>query len=163
MAASVALTALPFMSIVPRALLFVPFFIGVAGLILCHPAVSKRLPFRNIKAFSTRQIGFALLILFSCWLLAGLTLYTLAKALSLNNIPFFLSAGIYAAAWLAGFLSFWAPAGIGVREAILVFLLTEWLPETDAILVSVSLRLILLMSEVILFLFFLIHRQIHEK
>lgn len=40
-----------------------------------------------------------------------------------------LVGGIYCVAWLAGFIAFWAPGGIGVREAVFMTLLLLALPN----------------------------------
>jgi uncharacterized membrane protein YbhN (UPF0104 family) len=49
--------------------------------------------------------------------------------------------GIFAGAWVIGFLSFLAPGGLGVREGILVYLLGFYLPSHVAIVVTLLSRL----------------------
>ena len=36
--------------------------------------------------------------------------------------------------WALGFVSVFAPAGLGVREAVLYFFVNNWMEQTDAIL-----------------------------
>jgi hypothetical protein len=57
----------------------------------------------------------------------------------LERLPAF--AGIFAGAWVLGFLSFLAPGGLGVREGILVYLLGFHLPSHVAIVVTLLSRL----------------------
>ena len=47
-----------------------------------------------------------------------------------------------------GFLALFAPAGLGVREAILLVVLSGVLSETDAALVTVAMRLLSILVEV---------------
>ena len=49
---------------------------------------------------------------------------------------------IFTVAWIAGTLSFGAPAGAGVREAILTWQLTPLLGPTHAAAAAVALRVI---------------------
>lgn len=48
--------------------------------------------------------------------------------------------GIYVMAWTVGFLSFIAPAGLGIREGALSFLLSTLLPEATAIFIALLSR-----------------------
>ncbi len=58
------------------------------------------------------------------WLIAG-------QPLHLPVSQWWLMGGIYAIAWLAGFAAFWAPSGIGVREAVFMSLLMLALPASS--------------------------------
>ncbi|MGC8826750.1 MAG: lysylphosphatidylglycerol synthase domain-containing protein, partial [Anaerolineae bacterium] len=51
------------------------------------------------------------------------------------------AVGTYAAAWLIGFLIFFVPMGIGVREGIIVMLLAPFVPFAPANAVAIGFRL----------------------
>jgi glycosyltransferase 2 family protein len=82
------------------------------------------------------------------WLLTGLafavfirSLYPLAAA----DVP--LAAAAYAAAYAAGFLSLLTPAGLGVREGVLVVALAPVLPAGPALVVALLSRLWMMLAE----------------
>lgn len=56
---------------------------------------------------------------------------------------------IFVLAWLAGYLSFIAPMGLGVREAVLVFLLAPFIPVYAGAAVAVFTRLLFVLSEIV--------------
>jgi hypothetical protein len=70
-----------------------------------------------------RLITPPVLVLLAAFALAGMSFHAVARALDAGNMGIMLAAGIFALAWLAGFLVPGAPAGIGVREAVLLVLL----------------------------------------
>ena len=59
--------------------------------------------------------------------------------------------GAYVIAWLAGLVTPGAPAGVGVREFILLFLLGEQIPETDLLLAVVLGRIITVIGHLLFF------------
>jgi uncharacterized membrane protein YbhN (UPF0104 family) len=61
--------------------------------------------------------------------------------------------GAYVIAWLAGFLTPGAPAGIGVRELVLTFLLRGIVPEADLLLAVVLVRGITILGDLGFFTF----------
>jgi|GEM_PF-6331596 len=58
------------------------------------------------------------------------------------QLPLLTAAGINAVAWLVGFLAVIAPSGVVVREGCLAGLLIAWLPDTTALAVAVTWRLL---------------------
>jgi uncharacterized membrane protein YbhN (UPF0104 family) len=56
---------------------------------------------------------------------------------------------INALAWLVGFFAFFAPAGLGVREAAFAVLFSVWLPLEQGFLVAGVWRLVQVGSEII--------------
>jgi uncharacterized membrane protein YbhN (UPF0104 family) len=58
--------------------------------------------------------------------------------------------GAFAVAWLAGLLAVYAPGGLGVREAVLVALLSSRIGAADALVVAAASRLILIFVDVVL-------------
>lgn len=60
--------------------------------------------------------------------------------------------GIYALAWVAGFLTPGAPAGIGIREVILAAAFTQLYGESIALGITLSLRAVTMAGDVLAFL-----------
>jgi glycosyltransferase 2 family protein len=78
------------------------------------------------------------------WGLYGIAFWTTGRALfaiPASDIPRYI--GVFALAWLAGLVAFFAPGGIGVREAVIAALLTSHLGEANAIVVAATSRIVL--------------------
>lgn len=58
-------------------------------------------------------------------------------------------AGISAAAWTVGFLSFITPSGIGVREGVMSLMLARVLPAGSAVLLPIIMRILMTLAEVV--------------
>ena len=58
-------------------------------------------------------------------------------------------AGIIAAAYLFGYVALFAPAGLGIREAVMLGLLTQVMPASAALVVSVASRVWLTLGELL--------------
>jgi glycosyltransferase 2 family protein len=81
--------------------------------------------------------------------LQGLAYYLLIR--SIHPLPasrLINVIGIYNGAWAAGFLSFIAPGGLGVREGVMTILLKPYLPVAMAIIVAAVSRLWITLFEV---------------
>jgi glycosyltransferase 2 family protein len=86
-----------------------------------------------------------------CWLMLGVQLYLLLPSeAAATPSAFLLCAGLYALAWCAGFLAFVAPAGAGVREAVLVVGLAPFVPAGGALVVALLSRVVATLADVIL-------------
>jgi len=66
---------------------------------------------------------------------------------SLQQYP--LMTGIFAIAYMIGFLSFFAPGGLGIREGILTYLLGFYFPISIAIVISLASRIWMTFAEVV--------------
>ncbi|HCE91162.1 MAG: hypothetical protein A2Z90_18235 [Burkholderiales bacterium GWA2_64_37] len=72
--------------------------------------------------------------------------------------------GAYILAWLVGLLTPGAPAGVGVREAVLLFFFTNIVPPGDMVLAVVIGRIVTVAGDLIFFaLANMIQREIHEE
>jgi len=83
-------------------------------------------------------------------LCSGLALYTVLWGLGpvrLADLP--LVIGASAVAWAIGYLSFLTPAGLGVREAALVAVLSQVYPLPVAVVSSLLSRLVLTLGEIL--------------
>lgn len=64
-------------------------------------------------------------------------------------VPFAASVAAFLAAWAIGFLAFFVPNGFGVREGVLVLLLSPWLPGPAAVALALASRLVSLGADMI--------------
>jgi glycosyltransferase 2 family protein len=118
-------------------------FLGLAALIpvlfvLVHPKVFYRLANRVMarvgKPPIVKQLRFRELCGLLVWMLLGLLWQSMAiwlvvaQPLGLQFTKWWVVAGAYSLAWCAGFLAFWAPGGLGVREVIFVTAMDLALP-----------------------------------
>lgn len=89
-----------------------------------------------------RVIGLPTLIAVTSWLLIGAAFHILLLSVDPSvGLSWFESAGRYVAAWVAGFLVVFAPAGLGVREATLTLALTPVLGGATALAFSLGSRI----------------------
>lgn len=112
---------------------------NVGALVRARVGVDAPLAASALRAtpFAT---GFYLLV----WLSYGLAFWLTARALfavPTRDLPVYV--GTFALAWLAGFVALFAPGGVGVREAVIVGLLTARLGEANAIVLAATSRLVL--------------------
>ncbi len=131
--------------------------------ILYPPIFTKVINF-GLKMFKKKGIEFAIgynqiLKLLSLYILLWITqcigIYFLIGSFYSIKPSFFISlCGIYPAAWVIGFLSFITPAGLGVREGILSYLFSFYLPTSIGIMTSVIIRIWGLIGELIFFAIF---------
>jgi uncharacterized membrane protein YbhN (UPF0104 family) len=78
------------------------------------------------------------------WGLYGLAFWTTGRALfaiPASDIPRYI--GVFALAWLVGVVAFFAPGGIGVREAVIAALLAAPLGQANAIVLAATSRIVL--------------------
>ena len=93
-----------------------------------------------------------LLLLFCCgiWFFYGLGFFLLANSVTdieMNSFPLFV--GSFAAAHIIGFMAFFAPGGLGVREGALTYMLSLYLPLPVATIISVLARIWFTLGEVV--------------
>lgn len=112
--------------------------------------VGRRPPaIKNIQM----SLEWSLLLVFAYFLVflfPSIILFLLAKGvvgLTLNLL--YVLVGVYATSWLLGYIAFFAPAGIGVREAALAGFLSAYMPFSVAVVLVTALRVALFASEAI--------------
>lgn len=98
-------------------------------------------------------VGMSLLfgLYISIWLIMGLTHWCLAQALTSlptdTLFPFVIASAL---SWGLGYISFIAPAGLGVREGVLYFFVRSWMSEGDALLFVTLSRIMMFGAELLL-------------
>ena len=94
------------------------------------------------------------------WVVTGGAFYLFIRAFyPLGGYYIPILSGIYALSFTAGYLAFFTPAGLGVREGALTFLLSLFIPMPIAIGVSLLSRLWLISVELVILVVFLINRE----
>jgi glycosyltransferase 2 family protein len=128
---------------VPRSAAFALFGLLVAAgalvlLLLGRPHL------RNAVFGYAGQVAMSSLIFLGCFILSGGQVSSPGDALTI--------AGAFAIAWLAGLLTPGAPAGLGVREAMLVFLLGSLAPSPVVLTATILGRMVTTLGDLVFFL-----------
>lgn len=107
----------------------------------------RREPLEHPLSFGgvARAVAWSLL----SWVLLGLHVWALGRDLQAVRPVLVLSIGAFAAAWTIGFLVLVAPAGVGVREAVLVLVLGDALPPGQLLLLVLVSRLLMTVGDVL--------------
>jgi uncharacterized membrane protein YbhN (UPF0104 family) len=84
------------------------------------------------------------------WMLFGASLWVTLLPFVDNFSPYFYVVGLYCLAYVIGFLVPFAPAGLGIREAVLVLGLSAWVSADIALLLAGVNRLIYFLAELVL-------------
>jgi uncharacterized membrane protein YbhN (UPF0104 family) len=131
----------------------------VAGFLCLHPrvfgavtgALLRRLgrpPLPKVPAL--REYLYPMVLLLVTWLLFGAALWFMARALApVFAVQVLVMTAAGAAAGIIGFLAFFAPAGLGVREGILLAILGPGIGPDNAAIVVVGIRLVSTVVEVL--------------
>lgn len=104
------------------------------------------------KPFSGRAIATAAAWSTLSWIVAGFQVWLILTGL--GNDPIFetylLTLGGYALAWVVGFLVFFIPAGVGVREVALGASLAGLVPAGDVVVVVLLSRILFTLADLVL-------------
>jgi len=102
--------------------------------------------------FSFGNTLFVLILYTINWLIFGLAFYFFINSFinfSFNN--FLYSTGAFAVSGLIGFLAVFAPAGLGVREGSLIFILSYIIPPAVSSVISITSRIWITLIDIVLF------------
>jgi glycosyltransferase 2 family protein len=119
-------------------------FAGLAGIVALAFAVRGRLA-------ALGAAPGAVILYLIVWGVYGLAFWTTGRALfavPVSDLPRFI--GVFALAWLTGLVAVFAPGGIGVREAVIVALLSGRLHQADAIVLAATSRIVLTATDLLL-------------
>jgi hypothetical protein len=108
--------------------------------LVLHPRIFYRLVNRVLVSINqpviTQRLAGSKLVGLLAWVLFGLVWQSLAVWLVTYDQPvgvplakWWVVAGAYSLAWVAGFLAIWAPAGFGVREVVFMAVMQVVLPR----------------------------------
>ncbi len=141
---------------------------GCAFLIIFSPKILNRV-LRGVigifKSFREKfpdgglvfQAGFKpvfriILILMADWMIFGAAVYLLVNSFyHIDLTQTVILCGIFAISSILGILSFFVPAGLGVREGVQSYLLGMFIPLSAAIMISVVMRVWMTLGELMCF------------
>ena len=133
-------------------------FLPVLAVLLAPPVLNRvlALALRVLhrepleRELSWSALGGATLWSLLAWLVAGLQVWLMLTAMGMDSSPdtFLLATGGYALAWTVGFLVFFVPAGIGVREVVLAAVLAGHLADGAALADILLSRILLTLADV---------------
>ena len=144
--------------------IFIPALVGllIVALLLYRPVVPRLLK-RFAPAYGNSSLAgllphsFTLLRALAAYCLnyvmIGVGIFFMATAL-LPEVKqdFMLLLASFSLAWVAGFFTPGAPAGLGVREVIMLGMLSTSYPESNALLIIVCFRLVTILGDCLCFL-----------
>jgi len=126
--------------------LWPPFFLGMINILLGlmkRPRITVRLTFG--------QMFFPLCIILGQCLLTGLSTWCMARAVApLDAASILPIVSVNAMAGALGILALFAPAGIGVREGVFLVMLSQFVGEESAALLTICLRLLQIITDVLM-------------
>jgi len=97
-----------------------------------------------------RDVGKIILIFVANWVVFGIALYLLSNSFyHLTVSQTIILCGVFAVSVISGIVSFLVPAGLGVREGVLSYLLSLFIPISAAIVISLVLRVWLILGELL--------------
>jgi glycosyltransferase 2 family protein len=129
--------------------LFAGIVLGALILASCVLLAMQRI---DSNLLSRALPSFALVVVQTLvWLLLGMAFLLLAKAFSID-LPAAYASALYASAYVIGFLVPIAPAGLGVRDAVLAAGLVKYGPSASIVLVIVASRAIYMCVEILMVL-----------
>lgn len=113
--------------------------------------IQKRLTFTARLHFQNVVILVLFYIIY--WILLGVFFQLCIKSINPGvHIGWSTSIGAFAASWILGFIAPIAPAGIGVREGVMIFLLKNSIDAVSLLNVTIGVRLLTTLSEILFFL-----------
>ncbi len=82
------------------------------------------------------------------WLFIGLSFFALLPARSINADTAALSTGGFAIGWALGYVTIFAPSGIGIREAVITAILSASIQAPEAAVYAALSRLVWIVTEI---------------
>jgi glycosyltransferase 2 family protein len=68
-----------------------------------------------------------------------------------SAIPFALAISIFSISWLVGFVTPGAPGGIGVRESLIIIMLTNYIDQPSSILIALLMRGVTIIGDILFY------------
>jgi glycosyltransferase 2 family protein len=142
----------------------------IFGLSILAPRVLKTVGYTDLPVRSVSDLlmglGSVYMIYILFFLIYGAILVAIVYAV--HDFHDVREAGIimmtFSVAWIAGFITPGAPAGLGVREAIIVALLTQLMDESQSLMVAFLFRLVSLFGDILFFaLTYPLHNLLRTK
>lgn len=98
------------------------------------------------------------------WLIYSVSFYFILRAVGVEN-NFVLAISANALAWALGYLSFITPSGAGVRETVMIFLLSVavGLSNEHSVIIAILARIVFIAGEVLGFLLFFFVKFVSDQ
>jgi len=135
---------------------------------LCLVVVTVALICRTLSAeVASALLGQVIFLAVSGGIFIGVLAVIDESIVSISNLSAL--CGAYVIAWLLGLITPGAPAGLGIREMVLLFLLGSYVPHIDLLLAIVLGRIVTVIGDFLFFIFsafcfhFNIFRQTFEN
>lgn len=106
---------------------------------------------------------FIIFLYFLVWIFSGIEFYLLIYSFTLKNYDFIGLLSVYPSSWVVGFLSLLMPAGIGVREGMIFFLMKGYTGAEIAAVGSLLSRIQVTLGEILYLFFFIGDKKIWRK
>ncbi len=122
--------------------------------------------FKKEKIFfniSFKRYFFILFLYILVWIFSGLEFYLLLYSFTNRTYDFIGVMSVYPSSWVIGFLSFFVPAGIGVREGMIFLILKNFTGPDIAIIGSFLSRIEVSIGELFYLVFFIGDKKIWRK
>ena len=125
--------------------------------------VTKRAFSLRVYKFSFGWLIILTFVYFLNFLFAGISLFLIARGLfelQFELLPVFV--GVYSAAWILAYMSFFTPGGLGVQEVSIAGMLSLFMPFSIASLIAILFRIALLFSELASLSLVACHRALRQ-
>jgi len=126
---------------------------GLPRIRLClSEMANKYIKTSIVDNFSTKRIIAFISGYVIAWGIFGIGFYLFTISFTPLKWNFYpIAVGSFAVSWVLGILSVFTPAGLGVREGVLIAILQKWLDPALALGVSIGSRLWLFLGEICFF------------
>jgi hypothetical protein len=91
-----------------------------------------------------------IIVTIAIWFFLGSALWVTILNFTEINPPFLHTVAVYSLGYAIGFLAFFAPAGIGIREAVITLSIIPYVTSEEAIIISAINRILYLFIELVL-------------
>jgi uncharacterized membrane protein YbhN (UPF0104 family) len=148
----IAITQIDLLSALSRKIPKLVIIIGVAAFMIMILSLLLTQTRKLIISYASRFqfTVHAILTTISLWCVLGFSFWIILLPHSETAISLTYIIGLFALSYALGFVVPFAPAGIGIREAVLVIGLVPYIDTDSAIILATLNRLIYIISEVIL-------------
>ena len=133
------------------------------GIIILSPNLLAKFAPTERYIQSKKSLSICILIRLGIWLLSGLAFSSLASSIGYSGLLLSTCISAVTSSFFVGFLAFFLPDGIVVRETIIISILKPYLIFTDATILSMLYRFQLVIIEFITILIIFIIWKLNKK
>ncbi|MBN2119189.1 MAG: hypothetical protein JW730_21645 [Anaerolineales bacterium] len=138
---------------------FIVFLLALASPFAIRYMLSREFVLKKLPVFQLMNWGdyshlMGIWLLYFCFfMLTGLILFWITSAMqgSWGIAPWTVISSTFAVSWLLGFVTPGSPAGVGVREGIIILILSNYLGEPASVVISLIMRVITMTGDVLFY------------